>query len=320
MNKDLRYPFIDIAKGIGIILVVYAHLPAAFPNLVIYFYSFHIPLFFFITGLFISNKNIFYNIFIKLFIPYLIFSFISICFFILQNKILNYQINYSFLDFLFRVIEGNYFSLIFNGVLWFFPALIVSYFVFCICISFTTFLKFLFLVLLLIIYFCFIDLIPNYFSIQSGIVGSIFLLTANLYKDNFFNYLKNTSNKNIFFMVIFFIIASYLMSSYNERVDLATNIYSFKPLYLINAFLGIFAIIGLSFIINKSLPLQKIGKESLFIFPLHLIVISLLNGAGQILFHQDPGFQHTIFYSFIYVVISISVCIGIAYLYKKIAH
>ena len=45
-----RLPFIDAAKGIGILLVVLGHSPGLPPFGVVLIYSFHMPLFFFISG------------------------------------------------------------------------------------------------------------------------------------------------------------------------------------------------------------------------------------------------------------------------------
>lgn len=85
MDKT-RETWVDIAKGIGIILVIMGH--ANCPNLphgIIY--SFHMPLFFFLSGLFISRQceNNF-RIYLKknfksLLLPYFYFNIISIAFY-----------------------------------------------------------------------------------------------------------------------------------------------------------------------------------------------------------------------------------------------
>lgn len=48
---------LDFAKGIGMILVVYAHIVFFEPMLTIV-YSFHMPLFFVISGILFNEKNI----------------------------------------------------------------------------------------------------------------------------------------------------------------------------------------------------------------------------------------------------------------------
>jgi fucose 4-O-acetylase-like acetyltransferase len=58
MKNTARIPMIDVAKGIGIILVVVGHtnLPVVVMNAI---YAFHVPLFFVLSGMvFNSNKNL----------------------------------------------------------------------------------------------------------------------------------------------------------------------------------------------------------------------------------------------------------------------
>ncbi len=56
MNKS-RYEFIDIAKGIGIILVMMGHFFIYRSTVTQVIYSFHMPMFFFLSGIFISAPN-----------------------------------------------------------------------------------------------------------------------------------------------------------------------------------------------------------------------------------------------------------------------
>ena len=69
-----RIQWIDTAKGIGIICVILGHLYA--PGLFIFIYSFHIPLFFFLSGYLFNGKSCFKE-FVKskikgLLIPYIV--------------------------------------------------------------------------------------------------------------------------------------------------------------------------------------------------------------------------------------------------------
>jgi fucose 4-O-acetylase-like acetyltransferase len=53
-NSPVRKKEIDIAKGIGIIAVVYGH---TFTSLGLYIYIFHLPLFFVISGFLYASKD-----------------------------------------------------------------------------------------------------------------------------------------------------------------------------------------------------------------------------------------------------------------------
>lgn len=79
---------IDIAKGIGIILVVYAHLVCPIKQEI---YLFHMPLFFLLSGYFFSAKNTVKNFLLKktrsLLLPFLLFYILSnIYIYILENN------------------------------------------------------------------------------------------------------------------------------------------------------------------------------------------------------------------------------------------
>ncbi len=84
MNQQ-RIEYIDIAKGIGILLVYIGHCEIGegdFSHITHWIYSFHVPLFFFISGLLFSNKHVsaatFYrNKFASLIVPYIIFSIVN---------------------------------------------------------------------------------------------------------------------------------------------------------------------------------------------------------------------------------------------------
>ena len=73
-----RIHYIDVLKGLGIIIVVLAHMNTM-PQVGGYFYLFHMPLFFFISGLLLSlEKYSTYNSFVisrikQLYIPYVVF-------------------------------------------------------------------------------------------------------------------------------------------------------------------------------------------------------------------------------------------------------
>ena len=70
-----RYKWIDQARGLSIFLVVYGH---NFPSVEPYIYSFHVPLFFFIAGMF-HPKEINLSVIKRrakmLLVPYFIWAF-----------------------------------------------------------------------------------------------------------------------------------------------------------------------------------------------------------------------------------------------------
>jgi len=57
-NDKQRNTYIDTARGIGIILLVFGHIITANTYLFNWVYSFHMPLFFFLSGMVASEKNL----------------------------------------------------------------------------------------------------------------------------------------------------------------------------------------------------------------------------------------------------------------------
>nr|MDH3175794.1 acyltransferase family protein [Bacillus pumilus] len=82
MNKRLEW--VDAAKGIGILLVVMAHVPIP-DSLKQFIYSFHMPLFFLLSGMMFRSSSLPALSFIQkkaksLLLPYLYFSIITYVF------------------------------------------------------------------------------------------------------------------------------------------------------------------------------------------------------------------------------------------------
>lgn len=78
-----RIEWIDIAKGLSIILVVYGHCGLeAFPPLAYWFGAFRMPFFFFVSGILFSSdkypslKSFFLKRYRTLYRPFIIFSFV----------------------------------------------------------------------------------------------------------------------------------------------------------------------------------------------------------------------------------------------------
>ena len=129
-----RIEWIDIAKGMGIIYVVLSHvysIPAALSN---YIYSFHMPLFFFLSGyLFFENKYKSVAEFLKkrvqtLVIPYFIFSFITCAYWaLMQNRFGDdtgqHDIGHAIIGIFYS--NGIHHFMEFNVALWFLTCLFI---------------------------------------------------------------------------------------------------------------------------------------------------------------------------------------------------
>lgn len=177
-KRDIRF---DIAKGIGILLVVIGHV-GEMKHLQPIIYSFHMPLFFMISGYFFKKKK--FDVFIKkriksLIIPYWFTSILLVLMMLIkQIYYQNYHVALFLRDNLMRIVLG--YSQDINGMaavgpLWFLLALFFSelfYLLFSQKEAFTT--------LFVIAAFCFgvwshhhLGVFP--FSLQPALCATLFL-------------------------------------------------------------------------------------------------------------------------------------------------
>ncbi len=120
-----RKEFIDVAKGIGIILVVLGHLNSAEQPIRNFIYSFHMPLFFLLSGLFFNGDTDFPTLLKKsvktLLVPYLIFVALDAVVYIFDN---NFQVESIAFAFNSRALSATGLRLrITNLPIWFLFAL-----------------------------------------------------------------------------------------------------------------------------------------------------------------------------------------------------
>ena len=141
----MRDELLDVLKGLGIILVVFAHVNKGVPSQIVYL--FHMPLFFFLAGsAHVYSKKDDMILFVKkrlrsLAVPYLSFSLISFVYWaFLEVKFRKVQSANVFSGFLgeldFRTQQfiniftafdmGAYTSFLYNVVLWFLPCMFVA--------------------------------------------------------------------------------------------------------------------------------------------------------------------------------------------------
>lgn len=142
---------INQVKGFAILLVVLGHIKSPYGDLI---YSFHMPLFFFIGGIFINKEQLlivfFKKNFYRLIVPYLIFSTVGI----IVNNLKNLALHRDQESFI-NIIEGVFLWADpshmhhYGFVLWFLPALFWGRIIFCILLKispFSSLLNFLLLI------------------------------------------------------------------------------------------------------------------------------------------------------------------------------
>lgn len=320
INSRTRIQWIDIAKGLGIVLVIIGHLLISTSTLCAEIYTFHIPLFFFLSGYVFNGYKYNFKDFIKkkfktLIIPYIFLGIPVILYTFLKMYTLHDRniINYTTILFNF-VVQIRTFTL------WFIACL------FCLNVMFfilekvlkNDYVKLGLAVITLSIFgliYYKIGGINLPWNIDICFVAILFFYVGYLFKnikqfqDIIFN--KKYIIFNLIVFVVLNIICGYIALKLSKtKVDMFYNHYGFPPLSCISAFAGIFAMIIICKLIGQIKVfkcIEYIGANSLIYFAWHNdIMISLINKA----FMHFNIFQ-SIYLSLVIKIVKLSVMITI---------
>ncbi len=311
--KSKRIHFLDIAKGLGIILVVFGHTYRG-STLINFIYTFHIPLFFTISGvLYNKEKNRNTNKFITkriktLLIPYLSFYIISYVYWFFVERHYRPNVDTDFYIPLFGFFYGSSYKmfLIPNGALWFLPCLFSTELLLHFSIKYIQ-RKYLFIVFLLScifgIVYSFFDIIPLPFGISAAFMALFFSGMGYLFQTKI-KYMESLNRLWLLSSTIIFFSATFLLSTLNGRTGIGGINYNNPLLYLSAATLGTTAVLALSAGVKQNRIIEYLGVNSLIIFglsePIKRMVIYLL---AKIISLPLNEFRHSILLSLISVVI-----------------
>ncbi len=124
-----RYDYIDIAKGLGILMVVWAHIMiTGFTHQL--FYSFHMPLFFLLSGMLFQREKyhslgtFFVRRAKRLLVPYVIYSILTWAFWAVFRYLRHDEVDSYLMPLLQTFIaQGSGAFMVHNSALWFVPCL-----------------------------------------------------------------------------------------------------------------------------------------------------------------------------------------------------
>lgn len=310
MSENNRIKYVDICKGIGIMLVLFGHSLTLMDNSVNRFIlSFHMPLFFFISGITFSNNYSLVRMIkreMTLVIPIItgaVLSFFGeiLCDVILMNKK--------------NIIDINFWNKLDN---WFLITLILSQLiVFVIRIFKIKLLNYFALIISLILFFMLnMGDIPYFKYIEKTCCAVVFMLIGKEIGTYSISVIKRkTDNWFINPIVILFILVA-ILSSINVPIGMANNTYGNKFLFLTTAILGTYMTLLLSNYLCGSRFLEFCGRNSIYIFITHFsvqkILITLWGIKGLPTYYTYP-------YFLIIFVLLVTFDIPIVYLFSRYA-
>ena len=225
----MRVDWIDITKGIAIFFMVFGHtgIPEALSN---WIWSFHMPLFFFMSGLLYKKEKYHsFIIFLKkrthtLLVPYVFFSIVIL----FSDKDL------SFVEYLKK-------GWINGCALWFLPVLFFTEMISFQVIKCTKIYWWIYAIFLSLVgYFLYLRSIRLPYNIDVSFYASLFYLLGYCYRD----IIKNYNFKA--YMIFLFAVTNIVLSQLLPRTDMAYNQCGWYGLNAINAIIGTLMIISLS--------------------------------------------------------------------------
>lgn len=313
---------IDIAKGIGIYLVCLGHTTSN-EILLKWLCSFHMPLFFFLSGIFHSQTEKYFEFLKKkiraLLVPYLFFAITLFMFFLLISKKIgfsageNLPVKENFIGIFIGTVIKNFSRVDWGGHLWFLLALFLIVNIMYLLKKIN--LKIQILINILMILF------NIYLSKKIDFYLPWCFLTV-LMAFNFYwigNYLKNDilNRKNIPNLILLGLLIINLVTSYlNGKVDMWSNSYGNLILFFLGAYSGILFLVFFikKFILNNEF-LEYIGKNSIVILAFHMRGITLIRVI--LIFFLGLNMPKNIIFDLTFSFIEILICIPIIIFLNK---
>lgn len=314
-----RIHWIDIARGIGILLVIYAHALDSH-SMRYLFYAFHMPLFFFLSGLVHHHRkqekflHFLKKSFMRIMIPYFFFALISYLLYLFKRGYppgLN-----EFSHHLYGVVYGSsgHGYLFFSAILWFLPCLFATKIIFELLIRISENKYFLGGSLF---FFSVVGyLFSLYFPEKKLPLGIEIALTATvffgigyflyLYKEQVMEFCKKHFISVFTLSLLLLIIPAVInYKLYGNQIDLRMNNLNNYFLFYLAAISGILFTTAISIRIDKNNVLEYIGKNSLPLFAFHQIVISYITmGLATFLTIQQISSLRNIYLAPFYTIVS----------------
>lgn len=280
--QNERLSYLDIAKAIGILLVILGHIYCNDDNFHIWIYSFHMPLFYFISGI-TFNKTKYKNV-VKLLnnkikilgIPYIIYNIVNLTLILIF-------LDYPKSDFIICIL--HVFALTGYGAMWFLPSLIIIQIMFYLIDKFINnkLIKVLIFIAIFLITYILRKFDYNIIMLvlYRSFIGLIFFASGN-YIYIYIKY-KKIKYREIILLLFINIITCFI----NGRVELWDLRLNNILLYFISSITGTLFIIYICKKIYTNKFLEYIGKNSLIIMCTHQIIIELIR--KYILVKENKG-------------------------------
>jgi acyltransferase len=333
-----RITWIDNAKAVAIILVVFGHYVDT-PMVKAYVYSFHMHLFFFLSGFLFTKNTTFIELIKKrsknILLPYFIFSFLNYGFFLLRREYgATPDLSIGKLQKLYDIFLWNEFW--FLGVLF-----LVSIFYYFISDYLKSVIKFVFFILLCtFIHYVSSKYLSSYLheNLIKCFTALVFYGTGSFLKNyidsgdlyhkgksffradkplNAFLLPKKLKVQSLYYLLVFSLYAILFYMTYQKYGLINITFYeNYFCLYLLG-FLGIFLILLLSQLIESNKLIQFIGENTILIYLLEGYPPAIIKRAMKYILHIDNFSNINSLYALLYTCMTISILFPVIFIINR---
>lgn len=327
-----RIRFIDEAKAIGIVLVVLGHAPGMpdwFDRLI---FGFHMPLFFFAAGFLVGSRTLQLSwpaftlkLGRDLGIPYLLFFGISYAYWLATKSIGERAEKFaavSWYDPLPGFLLGMGDVRIANPVLWFFPCLAAAAVLYRLSVPWLSKGR---AVVAAVLLSAFAWLVNDRLKLQLPFGLEIAAMVVVFYAIGAWfrtiPALWPAASPSRMWMPVSMGLLAVLAAaaSKNGRIDL--NLHQYGEhwwLFLPETLAGVFMTLGFSTLIRPNAATRWLARNTLTIFPVHVLVFNFTSGMAKLVFGQPSGFANHAGWGVTFALIAILTCVPVAWMLGKL--
>lgn len=280
-----RIEWIDSLRGFAMFFVIFGHAFYIRNNFIRnYIYSFHMPLFFFISGLTYKRKDISYLDYLKkkiknLLLPYLCLNIFVFIFKIVLNLLFGLYRSTSLMSAIEFTIKG-YSNLIPCIQSWFILSLFIIDIIF---FTLTKVFKKDYMVTIFVIIIFILGILYlrtnytflQYWHIDTSLVGLIFYYFGYILMKYYEKIKSLISNYKSLIFVIIALPLGYYIQSINGRISMNANRYNNIIEFLGSSMLTILSLVIICIVLlKKDILFNKVGRMSMFYLGYHGFIIT----------------------------------------------